>query len=288
MEGVSHEAASLAGTLGLGKMIYFYDDNLISLDGPTELSFTEDVPKRFEAYHWHVQIVDDGNDLEAISRGHQSRPGIKDKPSLIACGRSSAMAAQRQAPTRRTARRWAPEATKKTKKKLGWPEDKSFYVPEESEANWLQAVDKGRETSRSGTISSRVIRRSFRELAAEFERMQSGELADGWEKSLPVFAADAKPIATRNAGGKVMDAIAKAVPELIGGAADLTRSTRTIFKDSANFHLDPAGRNIYFGVREFGMCAAVNGMAVHGGLIPYGSTFFSFSDYCKPALRWPR
>ena len=127
--------------------------------------------------------------------------------------------------------------------------------------------------------------RSIPDLAAEFERVQSGTLASGWEKSLPVFAAGGKPIATRNAGQQVMEAFHKVVPELIGGAADLTTSTKTILKDGGNFHLDPAGRNIWFGVREFGMCAAVNGMAVHGGVIPYGSTFFTFSDYCKPALR---
>ncbi len=151
--------------------------------------------------------------------------------------------------------------------------------------NWLQAVDKGKKYEQEWNDLFARYKKEYPELAAEFERVQSGVLASGWEKSLPVFPADAKPIATRSAGGEVMDAIAKAVPELIGGAADLTTSTKTIFKDGGNFHLDPAGRNIWFGVREFGMCAAVNGMAVHGGLIPYGSTFFCFSDYCKPALR---
>jgi transketolase len=285
MEGVSHEAASLAGTLALGKLIYFYDDNSISLDGPTALSYTEDVTERFAAYHWHVQMVDDGNDLEAISLAIKAAQAVKDQPSLIRVRTVIGYGSPKAGTNKAHGEALGPEATKETKKKLGWPEDKSFYVPDEAKQNWLQAVDKGKKYEQEWNDLFARYKKDFPELAAEFERTQAGKLAAGWEKSLPVYAADAKPIATRSAGGETMDAIAKAVPELIGGAADLTSSTRTIFKDSANFHLDPAGRNIFFGVREFGMCAAVNGMAVHGGLIPYGSTFFTFSDYCKPALR---
>jgi transketolase len=285
MEGVSHEAASLAGTLGLGKLIYFYDDNLISLDGPTALSYTEDVTERFAAYHWHVQMVDDGNDLEAISLAIKAAQAVKDQPSLIRVRTVIGYGSPKAGTNKAHGEALGPEATKETKKKLGWPEDKSFFVPEEAKQNWLQAVDKGKKYEQEWNDLFARYKKDFPELAAEFERTQAGRLAAGWEKSLPVFAADAKPIATRSAGGEVMDAIAKVVPELIGGAADLTSSTRTIFKDSGNFHLDPAGRNIFFGVREFGMCAAVNGMAVHGGLIPYGSTFFNFSDYGKPAIR---
>jgi transketolase len=285
MEGVSHEAGSLAGTLGLGKLIYFYDDNSISLDGPTALSFTEDVTERFAAYHWHVQMVDDGNDLEAISLAIKAAQAVKDQPSLIRVRTVIGYGSPKAGTNKAHGEALGPEATKATKKTLGWPEDKSFYVPDEAKQNWLQAVDKGKKYEQEWNDLFAGYKKDFPELAAEFERTQAGKLAAGWEKSLPVFAADAKPIATRSAGGETMDAIAKVVPELIGGAADLTSSTRTIFKDSANFHLDPAGRNIFFGVREFGMCSAVNGMAVHGGLIPYGSTFFTFSDYCKPAIR---
>jgi transketolase len=285
MEGVSHEAASLAGTLGLGKLIYFYDDNSISLDGPTALSYTEDVTERFAAYHWHVQMVDDGNDLEAISLAIKAAQAVKDQPSLIRVRTVIGYGSPKAGTNKAHGEALGPEATKETKKKLGWPEDKSFYVPDEAKQNWLQAVDKGKKYEQEWNDLFARYKKDFPELAAEFERTQEGKLAAGWEKSLPVYAADAKPIATRSAGGETMDAIAKVVPELIGGAADLTSSTRTIFKGSANFHLDPAGRNIFFGVREFGMCAAVNGMAVHGGLIPYGSTFFTFSDYCKPAIR---
>ena len=284
MEGVSHEAASLAGTLALGKMIYFYDDNLISLDGPTALSYTEDVTGRFAAYHWHVQMVDDGNDLEAISLAIKAAQAVKDQPSLIRVRTVIGYGSPKAGTNKAHGEALGPEATKETKRKLNWPEDKSFYVPEEAAKNWLQAVDKGKKYEQDWNDLFARYKRDFPDVAAEFERVQSGVLATGWEKSLPAFPVD-KPIATRSAGGEIMDAIVDAVPELIGGAADLTSSTRTIFKKSGNFHLDPAGRNIFFGVREFGMCAAVNGMAVHGGLIPFGSTFFCFSDYCKPALR---
>ncbi|MDQ1453844.1 MAG: transketolase, partial [Acidobacteriaceae bacterium] len=164
--------------------------------------------------------------------------------------------------------------------------DKSFWVPEDAAKHWLQAVDKGAEEEQEWNNLFAKYEQANPGLAAEFRRtVFDQKLADGWEKSLPVFEAGGKPVATRNAGQQVMNAFAKVVPEVFGGAADLTTSTKTIFKDSANFHVDPAGRNIFFGVREFGMCAMVNGMAVHGGVIPYGSTFFNFVDYAKPAVR---
>jgi transketolase len=171
-----------------------------------------------------------------------------------------------------------------TKKFFGFPEDQSFYLPDDALANWRKAIDRGKEYEAEWNKLFAGYKAAFPELAAEFERTQAGKLKAGWEKSIPRFPAG-KPMATRNAGGSVMNAIAENVPELFGGAADLTTSTKTIFKPGANFHVDPTGRNVYFGVREFGMCAAVNGMAAHGGLIPFGSTFFTFSDYCKPAIR---
>ena len=285
MEGVSHEAASLAGTLGLGKLIFLYDDNLISLDGPTELSFTEDVLKRFEAYHWHVQIVEDGNDLEGISKAIEAAKAVKDKPSLIAVRTVIGYGSPKAGTNKAHGEALGAEAVKQTKKNLGWPEDKTFWVPDDAAKNWLQAIDKGaKEESDWNALFSRY-KNQFPDLAAEFERVQEGRLKDGWEQSLPQFPPDSKPVATRTAGNTVMNAFVKSVPELIGGAADLSTSTKTVIKDSKNFHLDPTGENIYFGVREFGMCAAVNGMAAHGGVIPYGSTFFTFSDYAKPAIR---
>jgi len=285
MEGVSHEAASLAGTLGLGKLIFLYDDNLISLDGPTELSFTEDVLKRFDAYHWHTQIVQDGNDLEGIAKAIEAAQGVKDKPSLIAVRTVIGYGSPKAGTNKAHGEALGVEAVKETKRNLGWPEDKFFYVPDEVAENWLQAVDKGAQEESDWNALFANYKKAFPDVAAQFERVQEGRLADGWEQSLPKFPADGKPVATRTAGNTVMNAIAKAVPELMGGAADLTASTKTVIKDSGNFHIDATGRNIFFGVREFGMCAAVNGMAVHGGIIPFGSTFFVFTDYCKPALR---
>lgn len=285
MEGISHETASLAGTLGLGKLIFLYDDNLISLDGPTELSFTEDVEKRFEAYHWHVQRVADGNDLAAISKAIEAAQAVKDKPSIIAVRTIIGYGSPKAGTSKAHGEALGPDATRETKKQLSWPEDKSFYVPEEAAKNWLQIVDKGKKFEDEWNKLFAEYKKQHAELAAEFERVQAGKLKQGWEKSLPTFAADAKPVATRTAGNTVMNAFAKQVPELLGGAADLTTSTKTLIKDSGNFHLDPTGQNIFFGVREFGMCAIVNGMAAHGGIIPYGSTFFVFTDYCKPALR---
>jgi transketolase len=284
MEGISHEAASLAGTLGLGKLIFLYDDNLISLDGPTSLSFTENVEERFEAYHWHVQKVADGNDLDAISAAIEAAKAVTDKPSIIAVRTVIGYGSPIAGTNKVHGEALKPEEAAETKKKLGWPADKFFYVPEEAQKNWSTIIERGAKYEEEWKKLFADYKSKFPELAAQFERTQASKLKDGWEKSLPVFPTS-KPMATRNAGNAVMNAFAKDVPELIGGAADLTASTKTILKDGGNFHIDPKGRNIWFGVREFGMCAAVNGMAAHGGLIPYGSTFFTFSDYCKSALR---
>jgi transketolase len=284
MEGISHESCSLAGTLKLGKLIVLYDDNLISLDGPTELSYTEDVTRRFEGYHWHVQMVQDGNDLEALEAAILAAKAETTRPSLIrvrtVIGYGSPKAGTKDA----HGEALGTEAAKATKRNLGFPEDKSFYIPEAALANWRKCVDKGKQAQAEWEALYAEYKKAYPELGAQYDRTTAMELPEGLEKLIPVFPAG-KPIATRNAGQTVMNAIAKAVPELIGGAADLTSSTKTIFKDSANFHVDPKGRNIFFGVREFGMMAAVNGMAAHGGLIPFGSTFFVFSDYCRSAIR---
>lgn len=285
MEGVSHEACSLAGTLQLGKLILFYDDNLISLDGPTELSFTEDVEKRFEAYHWHVQRVADGNNLDEISKAIDAARAVTDKPSIIAVRTVIGYGSPKAGTSKVHGEALGPEDTKKTKEKLGWPADKSFYVPDEAKQNWDKIKENGAKYEQEWNQIFAKYKGEFAELAAEFERTQKGLLPEGWQKAIPSWPADTKPMATRVAGGNVMNALAGVLPEFIGGAADLTTSTKTIFKDGGNFHLDPSGRNIWFGVREFGMCAAVNGMAAHGGLLPYGSTFFTFADYCRSALR---
>jgi transketolase len=284
MEGISHEAASLAGTLGLGKLIVFYDDNLISLDGPTELSFTEDVTERFEAYHWHVQRVNDGNDLVALERAIDAAKAVTTKPSLIRVRTVIGYGSPKAGTNAAHGEALGPEATRITKRSLGFPDDKSFYIPEEASANWRKAVERGRKSQEEWNGRFEAFKKAYPELGERYDRTTSMELANGWENSIPRFSTD-KAIATRNAGNTVMNAIAKVVPELLGGAADLTSSTKTIFKESPSFHVDPKGRNVFFGVREFGMMAIVNGIAAHGGLIPFGSTFFTFSDYCRSALR---
>ena len=216
MEGVSHEAASLAGTLRLGKMIYLYDDNLISLDGPTDLSFTENVTARFEAYNWHVQMVDNGNDLDAISEAIKIAQGIKDKPSLIRVRTVIGYGSPKAGTNKAHGEPLGAEAVKATKKKLNWPEDKTFYVPDEAKANWLQAVDKGKKYEQEWNDLFAGYKKEHADAAAEFERVQSGTLAAGWEKSLPTWKADAKPIATRSAGGEIMDAIAESCTRVDG------------------------------------------------------------------------
>ncbi|HEY0264777.1 MAG TPA: transketolase [Granulicella sp.] len=284
MEGISHESASLAGTLKLGKLIVLYDDNLISLDGPTDLSYTEDVKLRFEAYHWQVIEVEDGNDLHALSEAIQAAKADVTRPTLIKVRTVIGYGSPKAGTKAVHGEALGAEATKATKRNLNWPEDKSFYVPEEAAKNWGTIVERGKAAHAEWQAKYAEYAKAYPEKAAEFDRTFAAKLAEGWEKKLPVFPTD-KPVATRNAGQKIMDAIAEVVPELFGGAADLTSSTKTIFAKSANFHLDPAGRNVYFGVREFGMMAAVNGIAAHGGLIPFGSTFFTFSDYCRNAMR---
>ncbi|HXR40094.1 MAG TPA: transketolase [Terracidiphilus sp.] len=284
MEGVSHEAASLAGTLGLGKLIFLYDDNLISLDGPTELSYTEDALERFEAYHWHVQRVADGNDLAAIGAAIEAAKAETARPSIIAVRTIIGYGSPKAGTNKVHGEALGAGDTATTKKFFGFPEDQSFYLPDDAVANWRKAVERGGALETEWKALFAGYAAANPELAGEFERTQKGELKAGWEKAIPSFAPG-KPQATRNAGGAIMNAIAEVVPELFGGAADLTSSTKTIFKPGANFHIDPAGRNVFFGVREFGMSAAVNGIAAHGGLIPFGSTFFVFSDYAKPAIR---
>ncbi len=284
MEGLSHEAASLAGTLGLGKLIVLYDDNLISLDGPTKWSFTEDVYKRFEAYNWHVQRVMDGNDLDGIETAIAAAKAETGKPSIIAVRTVIGYGSPKAGTNKVHGEAMGAEAAAATKKFFGFPEDQSFVLPEEALAKWRESVKRGEGQEAEWKKLFEGYKAAFPELAAEFERTQAGALKAGWEKAIPSFPVG-KGVATRNAGQQVMNAIAGVVPELFGGAADLTASTKTIFKDSAHFADDAAGRNVFFGVRELAMCAAVNGMAVHGGVRPFGSTFFVFSDYGKPALR---
>jgi transketolase len=284
MEGVSHEAASLAGTLGLGKLIFFYDDNLISLDGPTELSFSEDVYKRFEAYHWQVLRVADGNDLDALHAAVEEAKKDTKRPTLIGVRTIIGYGTPKAGTNKVHGEALGAEAVAATKKFFGFPEDQSFYLPDEALANWREAVGKGEKEEAAWNELFAKYKAANPEIAAEFERTWANERKADWFKAIPSFPVDKKQ-ATRTAGGTVLNALEKTVPELFGGAADLTSSTKTIFKDSPSFHVDPTGRNVFWGVREFAMSAAVNGIAGHGGLVPFASTFFVFSDYCKPAIR---
>jgi transketolase len=284
MEGISHEACSLAGTLQLGKLIVLYDDNLISLDGPTDLSYTENVTQRFHSYDWHVEFVSDGNDLEELNRAIEAAKMERTKPSLIRVRTIIGYGAPKAGTKAVHGEALGPEGAKETKRFFGFPDDQNFVVPEAALANWRKAVDKGKKAVADWHERYDAYKKDFPQLAAQYDRTTAGNLPDGWQKALPTFPAD-KKVATRNAGQVALNNLGTVLPELFGGAADLTSSTKTIFKDSANFHLDPKGRNIFFGVREFGMMAAVNGIAEHGGLLPFGSTFFTFSDYCRSALR---
>jgi len=284
MEGISHETASLAGTLGLGKLIVFYDDNLISLDGPTELSYTEDVAKRFQAYGWQTLWVEDGNDLARLEKVVAEAKAETGKPTLVLMRTVIGYGSPKAGTKGAHGEPLGAEAVASTKKTLGWPEDKSFYVPAEVQKNYDAAKVNGKKAHEAWQAHFEKYRTAYPEVAAEFERVIAKKLPAGWDAKLPTFPVD-KPIATRAAGGQVLQALSPVLPELFGGAADLTSSTMTIFKDSVSFHVDAKGRNVFFGVREFGMCAMVNGMAAHGGVIPFGSTFFVFSDYARPALR---
>jgi transketolase len=228
--------------------------------------------------------VADVNDLNALEAAVEAAKAETGRPSLIDVRTIIGYGSPKAGTNKVHGEALGPEETAETKKFFGFPADQSFYVPEDALANWRKAIDRGKKLEAEWNDLFNGYKKANPDLAAEFERTQSGKRKSGWESKIPSFPTS-KPVATRNAGNAVMNAIANDVPELFGGAADLTASTKTIFKPGASFHVDPAGRNVFFGVREFGMCAAVNGMAVHGGLVPFGSTFFVFSDYCKPALR---
>ncbi len=286
MEGVASEAASLAGHLRLGRLVYLYDNNHISIDGKTELAFTEDRAKRFEAYGWHVQNIQDGNDVQAIDQAIQ-KAKADPRPSLIICRTHIGYGL----PTRQDTEKAhgeppGDEELDGAKRKLGWPVQPRFFVPEDALAYFRQAVTRGEKAEIAWHSRLETYRKEYPDLAGELERRLRGELPDGWKSVLPEFPPDAKGMATRIASGKVINALAAKLPELIGGSADLAPSNKTWIDGSPSFQAEsPEGRNFHFGVREHAMGAVVNGMAVHGGVIPYGGTFLIFSDYMRPAIR---
>jgi transketolase len=285
MEGIASEAASLAGHLKLGKLIYLYDDNHISLDGPTSWTFTEDTGKRFEAYDWHVQKVADGNDLDAIDAAIRAAQTETGRPSLIMVRTTIGYGSPNKAGTSEAhGSPLGEQEVALTKENLGWPQEPKFYVPDGVLEHFRAA---GERSAQQQVGWQKVFDRWAAhnpELAATWQQMVSGELPSEWDAHLPIFSE--AQIATRNASSKVINAIAPHLPGLIGGAADLDSSTKTYIKGSGNFEADEyQNRNLRFGVREHAMGGIVNGMATYAGLIPYSATFLVFSDYMRPSMR---
>ncbi|MBW2065670.1 MAG: transketolase [Deltaproteobacteria bacterium] len=287
MEGVSHEAASLAAHLKLGKLIYLYDDNHITIDGSTDLAFTENRVERFIAYGWHVQEVTDGNDLEALEKAIQNAKDNTDRPSLIAVRTHIGYGSPNKQDTASAhGEPLGPEEVKLTKKNLGWPLDPECYIPEEALNHFRRAVQKGRQMEEEWQERFHEYEKAYPKEASEWRRWFNMELPKDWDKDIPSFAKDEKGMATRVASGTVLNAVAPRIPNLLGGSADLAPSNKTEIKDEAFFQADCRhGRNFHFGVREHGMGSILNGISLHGGLIPYGGTFLIFSDYMRPAIR---
>jgi transketolase len=302
MEGVAAEAASLAGQLKLGKLVYLYDDNRVTLAGSTQLAFTEDRAQRFAAYGWHTQLVADGNDLEAVDAAIRAARQETERPSLILARTHIGFGSPHKHDT--FAAHGSPlgeEETRLTKENLGWPVEPAFLVPKDVEDHFRRAVERGREAESEWNANFAIYERRFSAEARELRQLIHGELPPDWASTVPHFPVDTKGLSTRVASGKVLNAIKLRLPGLVGGAADLNPSTETELKDAGNFespamaHGDLqgsagggwsyAGRNVQFGVREHGMGAILNGLAAHGGIRPFGATFLVFSDYLRPAIR---
>lgn len=285
MEGVASEAASLAGHLKLGKLIYLYDDNQISLDGPTSLAFTEDVVARFNAYGWHTITVEDGNDLATIEQAILAAKAETEKPSLIAVKTIIGYGSPQQGTNKVHGSALGEDNVKKTKIFFGWDPEKTFYIPEEVKSHLLAPGLKGKVLQDEWNSLFNAYSKDYPEEAKQYKASFTGEFPEGWDKDLPVFKAG-ESLATRQASGKALEAIRKAVPWLIGGSADLASSNDTPTKGEESFQPGHYGNsNIWFGVREHAMGAALNGLAAHGGVATYGGTFLTFSDYMRGAIR---
>jgi transketolase len=302
MEGVASEACSLAGHLGLGKLIVLYDDNRISLAGTTSIAFTEEVGRRHEAYGWHVQAVDDGNDLAALEAALTAARAETGRPSLIRVRTTIGYGSPNKQNTFEAhGSPLGPDEVKRTKENLGWPVEPAFLIPGEALEHFRQAVTEGERREAEWRAGLQRYAQAHPAEAAEFNRRFAAELPPGWDAGLPEFPADAKGVATRKASEAAMQALAQTLPELMGGSADLNPSTFTWLKGQGDF-LPPdfdasgaqglvgggagyGGRNLHFGVREHGMGAIANGLAYHGGFVPYTATFLTFSDYMRPPIR---
>lgn len=285
MEGVSSEAASIAGHLGLGNLIYFYDDNKITIEGSTDLAFDEDVDKRFEAYGWHVQHVLDVNNLDAIEEAVKNAQNETSRPSLIRVRSTIGYGSPNKHDT--AAAHGSPlgkDEVRLVKENFGFNPDEHFVVPDEVLEFYREAGRKAAENETTWQEMYSEYKSKHPDLAKEYEDISNGKLTEGWDKNLPVFKTGEK-IATRSASGKTLNAIAEFLPQLVGGSADLAPSTDTYLDDYKSFEKGSAGRNFHFGIREHGMGAVLNGMAVSNYLIPYGATFLIFSDYMRPPLR---
>jgi transketolase len=287
MEGVSAEAASLAGNLGLGKLVWIWDDNRITIEGSTDLTFTENVEKRFEAYGWHVQRVGDMNDLEALTAAIEQARDQQQQPSFIAVRSHIAFGA----PTKQdsASSHGSPlgdEEARGAKRAYGWPEDASFLVPDEVRARFQEVVTRGEAAVKEWQERVAAWQQAEPEAAAEYQRRLAGELPEGWHESLPAFSSEQGALATRAASGQVINAIAGDLPELVGGSADLDPSCKTRIKASDSISAGSyGGRNLHFGIREHGMGSLLNGLSLHGGIRPLGSTFLVFADYMRPPIR---
>lgn len=286
MEGVASEAASLAGNLQLGKLIYLYDDNGISIEGSTSITFTEDRAARFASYGWHTTTVEDGNDLDAIEEALNAAHKETERPSLILVKTHIGYGSPKQGSASAHGEPLGKEAVKLTRAFYDWEGRPLFHVPEEAAAHMRQAIDKGIKWERAWVDLLSRYREKFPENAERFERQFEGKLPEDWAANIPQFSSQDGKIATRVASGKVLNAIAERVPNILGGSADLAPSTKTLIVGEDNQSREhPLGRNLRFGVREHGMAGVVNGIAAHGGLIPYGATFLVFADFMRPAIR---
>jgi transketolase len=287
MEGVSHEAASYAGHLRFGKLIGFYDDNHITIEGDTRLTYSDDARVRFQAYDWHVQRVEDANDLEALSSAIDAAKAETARPSLIIVRSHIGYGSPNKHDTAEAhGSPLGAQEVELTKKVLGYPSLEPFYVAPKALANWRRMRDRGARLQSEWQQRYDAYRAAYSIDANELERRLRGDMLPGWEELIPSFAADNGNVATRAASGAVINAIAPKVPELIGGSADLASSTNTIVKGAPDISPeDYSGRNFHFGIREHGMGSMMNGLSLHGGVIPYGATFLIFSDYMRPAIR---
>lgn len=286
MEGISHEAASMAGHMGLGKLIYLYDSNSISIEGSTDLAFTEDVPKRFESYNWHVVEID-GHNHDEITAAIEEAQSVTDKPSIIVCTTHIGYGSPNKQDSESShGSPLGEEEIRLTKEAYGWDPDKKFFIPEEALAKFREELEKGEKAENAWNEELAAYEKAFTEEGKAFKAWVNRDMASELESKLPVFEEDAKGMASRAASGKVINAIKEIVPNLFGGSADLGGSTKTDIDGYGSYLPDnPTGRTIHYGVREHAMGAAVNGMALHGGLVPYGATFFVFTDYMRPAIR---